>query len=102
MEIVWQSLKSLGIRAALVAVWLGAASVSQSAPPACIDACALGRAKAAGLVASYEANKVFFTSRRFSEADTRALLLRKDKKMNTTEARRHRGTEAQRITKKKL
>ena len=68
MEIVWQSLKSLGIRAALVAVWLGAAAVSQSAPPVCIDACALARAK-------FEANKAAYTSRRFTEADTRALLI---------------------------
>ncbi len=72
---VWQSLKSIGIRAALVVVWLGAASASQAEPPVCIDACARARAKVAGLVAKFEANKAFFTSRRFTEADTRALLI---------------------------
>ncbi len=65
----------MGIRAALVAVWLGAAAASQAGPPVCIDACALARAKVAGLVAKFDANKAAYTSRRFSEAETRALLI---------------------------
>ncbi len=62
MEIARQSLKSMRIRAALVAVWLASASASQAGPPVCIDACALARAKVAGLVAKFEANKAAYTS----------------------------------------
>ncbi len=75
MGMVLQSWKSTGIRAALVAVWLTSASVSQAEPPVCIDACALAREKVSGLVAKFEANKAAYTSRRFSEAETRALLI---------------------------
>ncbi len=75
MGMVWQSWKSTGIRAALLAVWLASASASQAEPPVCIDACAQARAKVAGLVAKFEANKAAYTSRRFSEADTRALMI---------------------------
>ena len=74
----------------VVHVWLASASASQAEPPVCIDACALARAKVAGLVAKFDANQAVYKSRRFSKSDTRALLLRKDKKMNTTEAQRHR------------
>ena len=80
----------MAIRAALVVVWLASASASQAEPPVCIDACALARAEVARLVAKFESNKVAYTSPRFTEAETRALLLRKDNEMKTTEAQRHR------------
>ncbi len=80
----------MGIWAGLVGVWLASASALQAEPPVCIDACALARENVAALVATFEANKAFHTSRRISEVETRALPLRKHKKMNTTEAQRHR------------
>ncbi len=67
MEMARQCLKSIGIRAALVAVWLASASASQAAAPVCIDACAQACAKVAALVAFFESDKAFFTSRRLSE-----------------------------------
>ncbi len=70
MGMVWQSWKSTGFWAALVAAWFASASASQAGPPACIDACALARAKVAGLVAKFEANKAAYTSRRFTEVET--------------------------------
>ncbi len=70
-----QSWKSTAVRAALVAVWLASASASQAGPPVCIDACAQARAKVAGLVAKFDANTAAYTSRHFSEAGTRALLI---------------------------
>ncbi len=54
MEMVRQSLKSMGIRAGLVGVWLASASALQAEPPVCIDACALARVRAGGQVLNVE------------------------------------------------
>jgi len=72
MRKLWRSSRLLWIQAALLAVWIGAPPLSRADTPACIGACAVARAIVADLVATFEADKAFYTSRRFSEADTRA------------------------------
>ncbi len=57
------------------ALWLATLGLAHAGEATCVEACALARSKVAALVARFEADIPFHTSRRFNEAETRARLI---------------------------